>query len=108
MRIIAQLAEFVRDEAKGARQYAKMAVKLRTEHKEWKELSDLIYNMANTEVSHLDSVHTWLVKFIEKERKERTEPIPQGMLDVWSWQHEKMLEEMAETKAMLQSYAKMQ
>lgn len=34
------------------------------------------------------------------------EPIPQGMLDVWSWQHEKIIEELTEAKVMLQNYQK--
>lgn len=63
-------------------------------------------NSANSEMTHLDNMHSWIVKFIEKEKKERMEPIPQGMLDVWSWQHEKIIEELTEAKVMLQNYQK--
>ena len=72
-----------------------------------KELADLLYNMANTEATHLDNIHAWLVKYIDKERKERANAIPQGMLDVWEWEHQQMIDEMMESKMVLQNYSKM-
>ena len=71
------------------------------------DLLDLLWNMANTDASHLDSIHAWLVKYVEKEKKERIEPIPQGMLDVWDWEHQQMIEDMNKYKLVLQSYTKM-
>lgn len=103
MRIIANLSDFIKDEAKSVKMYAKMATKYKAENK---EIADMFFNMANTEMTHLDNMHSWIVKFIEKEKKERMEPIPQGMLDVWSWQHEKIIEELTEAKIMLQNYQK--
>lgn len=104
MRIIADLVRFMKDEAKSVKLYGDMAIKLKGEHK---ELADLMWNMANTEATHLDGLHAWLVKYIEKEKKERVEPIPQGMLDVWDWEHEQMIEDMREYKLNLQNYTKM-
>lgn len=85
-------------------QYGKMAVELKAENK---ELADMFYNMANIESTHLDNIYSWLVKFIDKEKKGRVDPIPQGMLDVWEWEHKQMIEEMMEAKVVLQSYQKM-
>lgn len=104
MKIIAELVSFVKDEAKAVKNYGKMAIRLKSENK---ELADLFYNMANTEAGHLDSIHNWLVKYIDKEKKERTEPIPQGMLDVWQYEHKEMVDCMTEAKVVLQNYQKM-
>lgn len=103
MRIIADLVRFVKSEAKSVKSYGNMAIKLKGENK---ELADLLWNMANTKATHLDSIHSWLVKYVEKEKKERVEPPPQGMIDVWNWEHEQMIEDMHEYKLVLQSYTK--
>lgn len=102
--MIGELAEFIKDEAKGIKKYAKMAIKLKAQNK---DLAELFYRMANTESTHLDSIHEWAVKYIEKERKERPDKIPQGMLDVWEWEHSQLVECLAESKLMLQKYEKM-
>lgn len=104
MKLIAKLSKFIRDEAKAVKCYGKMAIELKGENK---ELADMFYNMANTESTHLDNIHSWLVKFIEREKKERVEPIPQGMLDVWEWEHKQMIDDVMEAKLVLQNYQKM-
>ena len=104
MKIIAELVKFIKDEAGSVKEYGNMAIRLKHENK---ELADMFYNMASTESSHLDNIHMWIVKLIEKEKNERMEPIPQGMLDVWEWEHKQMIDELIEAKIVLQSYQKM-
>lgn len=104
MKVIAELVSFVKDEAKSVKKYGKMAIRLKAENK---ELADMFYNMANTESGHLDSIHNWLVKYIDKEKKERKENIPQGMLDVWQYEHKEMVDCLIEAKIVLQNYQKM-
>ena len=35
------------------------------------------------------------------------EPIPQGMLDMWEWQHEQIIEEITESKIKMEEYSKL-
>lgn len=104
MKIIAELSEFIKDELNGVKTYAKKAMELKAENR---ELADMFYGMANTEMTHLDNLHNWIVKLIDKTKKEGMRPIPQGMLDVWAWEHKRMIEEFNEVKILLQNYSKM-
>lgn len=103
MRIIKELSEYIKDEAHGARKYAKKAIKYKAENK---ELADMFYAMANTELEHLDKLHAWVVKFIEKQKSDGVK-IPQGMLDVWEWEHMQMISEISDLRIMLQGYSKL-
>lgn len=104
MRIIAELAKYLRDEAKSARKYTEMAIKYKHTNK---DLAEMFIGMAKTEKGHIDNIHVWLVKFIDKERKERLQPVPQGMMDVWEWEHQQMVEEAEELELLINNYQKM-
>lgn len=104
MKIIAELSHYIRDELEGVKEYANMAVKYKAEYP---ELAEMFYNMANNENTHIKGVHVWLVKFIDKTKKESMRPIPQGMLDVWAWEHHKMISELNEAEIVLQNYKKL-
>lgn len=104
MTMIGELSDFITDELSGVCKYAKMAMHLKAENK---ELAEMFFNMANAELLHLKNIHSWLVKFIEKERKEKADKVPQGMLDVWEWRHKKMIKKLAKAEMLLQSYQKL-
>lgn len=72
-----------------------------------KDLAEMFIGMAKAEKGHIDSIHVWLVKFIEKERKERLQPVPQGMMDVWEWEHQQMVEDAEELELLMNNYQKM-
>lgn len=103
MKVIAELSRYIKDELSGVKEYAKMAMEYKTEYP---ELAEMFYNMANNENTHVKNIHTWLVKFVDKTKKEGTRPIPQGMLDVWAWEHRRMIEELNEAEMVLQNYKK--
>lgn len=72
-----------------------------------KELADMFYGMATGEMSHLKNMHSWVVRFIDKEKKDGSRNVPQGMLDVWSWKHKKMIARFNEAEVVLQNYQKL-
>ena len=98
MKIIAELADYIKDEAKGARKYAKMAEKYKIENK---ELSDMFLALATTELEHLDKLHAWVVRCIAQE-KSSGKQIPQDMLYVWEYEHGQMIDEIVETKNLVE------
>lgn len=104
LKVIAELSEFIIDELKLIKKYAKFATKYKNTHK---ELADMFYGMANSKMTHLKNMHSWEVKFIDKQTKEQIKEIPQGMLDVWDWKHDRMIDEFNESEIMLQMYQKL-
>lgn len=102
MREIKEMTCQIKDELKGAKEYAKMAVRA-------KELGEtatgkMYYDMANDELRHAMNIHGMAVKLIEEKRKTNTPP--QYMLDMWKEEHDEYMEDTAKTKYMLSEYAK--
>lgn len=96
MKIIKKLSDYIDDELKGAKKYAKCALK----HKEKEpELAKLFYNMSLQEMEHVNELHKQVVAIIEKYRKESGDP-PASMTAVYNYLHEKHIDEAAEIKAM--------
>lgn len=104
MKIIADLCSFIEDELEGVETYAKMATQYKAENK---ELADMFLGMATAEMTHLKNMHLWVVKLIDKEKKEGKRDVPQGMLDVWAWEHKKMIERFNAAEVALQNYQKL-
>ena len=63
--------------------------------------------MATTEATHLKNLHTWLTKNVEKIKRETIKDIPQGMLDVWEWEHRELIKRFNEAEVILQNYQKL-
>ena len=96
MKIIKKLSDYIDDELKGAKKYAKCALK----HKEKDpELAKMFYNMSLQEMEHVNELHKQVVAFIDKYRKESGDP-PSSMMAVYNYLHEKHIDEAAEIKAM--------
>lgn len=104
MKLIGELCDFVEDELGGVVAYANMAVHYKSENK---ELADMFFDMANSEATHLRSIHAWIVKLIDKTKRDGEKQPPQGMLDVWTWKHRKLVQKFSEAEVALQSYTKM-
>ena len=104
MTIIADLSDFIEDELDAVVNYADMAVHYKSENK---ELADLLFNMANSEATHLRNLHVWIVKLIDKTKKEMPDKIPQGMIEAWSYKHKKLAKKFNRAEATLQNYSKM-
>ena len=95
---------FIEDELKGVEEYAEMATHYKAEYK---ELADVFYGMATSEMGHMKNLHGWVVRLIDKEKKDGTRNVPQGMLDVWAWKHKKMITRFNEAEIKLQNYQKL-
>lgn len=81
--------------------YAKEALILRNEHK---ELSDVYIKIAESHVSIYNMLHERMVFIIAEKRK--TETPPAVMLEIWNYEHEKLIKEFAEAKYLIEEYKK--
>lgn len=76
--------------------YAKNAVHYR---EEYPELSRVYADMAEQELTHANKLHEFVVKFINEVRRINEPPV--YMLEMWEEEHKEIIEEVAETKAMI-------
>lgn len=96
MKIIKCLAENIREEMHDAEKYAKMAL----EYKEqFPEMLDTFLTLSRQEVSHANMLHNHIVSLIRDYRAKNGDP-PAGMMAVYDWEHEKMIDNMAKVKAL--------
>lgn len=102
MKKIAMIVEDIREELRGAEHYAKLATQYKHEDE---DLADAYATMANQELSHVDALHTQVVRVIKKHRAEGNAP-PAGMMEVWNFEHERMVDSVAKVKMLLEMYKK--
>lgn len=100
MLLIKHLIEFMHDELEGANTYAECALKHSSDNK---ELANMFYRMASTEIDHYNLLHDAVTKQIAKYRTEHGEP-PVAMQAVYDWEHEKAIGEMLEVKRKLEMF----
>ena len=84
----------------GAMHYAKRAMEYKDSDR---ERADKYAEMAKTEMSHAETLHTMAVKMIQKYVMEGG-TAPAAMKAVWDWEHEKMIDEMGRVKSLLDMY----
>lgn len=101
MRILTNLLDKASDTLEEIEWYAKEALILRNEHK---ELSDVYIKIAESHVSIYNMLHERMVSIIAEKRK--TETPPAGMLELWKYEHEKLIKEFAEAKYLIDEYKK--
>lgn len=101
MKIIKLLAEQMKEELAGAKEYAMLATEFKTENP---TLAASYSKMAQDELAHANILHTEAVKAIEKQKT--VAPPPAIMLELWNIEHRYYVEHAATTKAMLDLYAK--
>lgn len=94
MREIEKIVDQIHDEIEGAENYYRCAI-------DYKETNSTIANtyidLAQVELTHVDKLHSIVVSLINK-AKETRKVIPTGMLEIWDWQHKKIVEEVEELK----------
>ena len=96
MKIIKCLVENIRDEMHDAEKYAKLAM----EHKaDYPELAETFLTLSKQEVNHANILHSQVERFIRNHREENGDP-PAAMMAVYDWEHEKMIDAMARTRAL--------
>lgn len=98
MKIIAKLVKLMYEEIDAADDYAELA----NEYKYIdKELSDIFIKLADGAITHVDAIHKITVKKIEESRAKDGEP-PKEMLIIWDYEHKKLIEELNETKVLIE------
>ena len=103
MKIIKELANDIRDELHGAEHYAKLAIRYKDEDR---GLSDTYAKLSEVEMSHAVTLHDQAVRIIRDRKEKMQDKVPAGMQAVWDWEHEKMLDDMARVRIMLDLYRK--
>lgn len=101
MKSIKRMADQMREELDGAKEYAILATELKSESQ---SAAQMYAKMAQDELGHANLIHAEAVKEIEKQRAIK-EP-PEIMKELWSIEHRYFMEHAAATKAMLELYAK--
>lgn len=96
MEIIKCLVENIRDEMHDAEKYAKLAMKYKAEYP---EMADTFVTLSKQEVNHATMLHNHAERVIRNYRDENGDP-PAAMMAVYDWEHEKMIDAMARTKAL--------
>ena len=100
MRIIKKMANQMKEEIAGAKEYAKLATHNKTDQP---TLAKDYYDMENDELRHADMLHTEVVKLIENQRA--IEPTPPVMLELWEYEHKEYVEEYGIAKNMIALYS---
>ena len=100
MKQIKELVEFISEELESAEEYAKLAIKHKSDNS---SLAKTFYDISMDEMRHVDLFHAEVVKLIEEHRRTHGEP-PASMLAVYDYLHEKHIEEAKEVKMYQNQY----
>lgn len=97
MKQIKELADHIRDELKDAENYAKNSAHYAPSDS---KLAGVYKQIAKQELDHVSMEHDEIVRLI-KTAKDSGMVIPDAMQEIWDWEHDRMLTEIAEVKTML-------
>ena len=101
MKILKDLIEKADDTLEEIEWYAEKAHHLRADHK---ELADTYIKIAEMHIGIYNMLHERMVALIAEKRK--TETPPASMLEIWNYEHEKLVKEFSEAKFMVEEYKK--
>ena len=100
MKAIKELTEMIAEELEGAENYAKNAIRYKTD---MPSLADVFYEISTQEMRHVTILHDEVVKIIKAYREKHGEP-PVAMQAIYDWQHEKQIQEAKEIKILQNQY----
>lgn len=95
MREIRDIAEDIREEIDGAKHYAELAAKMKGTM-----FADTYAEMARAELGHVDKLHNMAVQMINEQKAKGIVP-PASMKAVWDWEHDRMIDKVAQIKHIL-------
>ena len=97
MKLIQDLSEMIDEEIIDAHKYAKCAKKYKDEDP---ELSRTFAQLANEELSHMERLHTQVVRIIKDYREKHGDP-PATMMTIYNYLHERQIEKVAAVRMLL-------
>ena len=100
MHYLKGIIEHIREEVEDVRNYAETATVARTDHP---QLAALYAELGHEEMHHAERLHKMAVEMIERVRESGKEP-PAYMKAIWDFEHEMMIEDMAEAKVLLDMF----
>lgn len=100
MKIIKELSKRIKEELGDAEWYAEKALEHKADNP---EVADLYHHLAKAEMGHANDLHDKVVVLIRKASAEKE--VPPVMRELWSWQHEEIIEEQAEVMRLLDMYS---
>lgn len=100
MRIIKQLAAQIKDEVRGAHEYAMDALEYKVSDP---DLSRLYHELAKTEYDHANRLHEVVMRKVD-EADSAGFDVPESMIDSWEEKHREIIIKMAEAKTFIDMY----
>ena len=100
MKIIKDLSAMIEDELEGAENYAKYAIHHKADHP---MLSDVLFEISNQEMRHVNMLHEEVVKLIKDYRDKHGEP-PPAMQAIYDWMHNRQIEDAKGVKILQDQY----
>jgi hypothetical protein len=102
MKILKDLIKKSCDTLEEIEWYAEKAHHLRAEHK---ALADTYIEIAEMHIKVYTMLHSKMVTLIEERKRDGVE-VPKGMMEIWDYEHEKLIKEFAEAKYLIEEYKK--
>lgn len=91
-------ADYMQKELKHAYKFLDYAIEAKHQ---CPELFETYMKIAENEAANAESIHTVVVRMIEKAQTDPTNVPPQSMKDIWTWKHKEYVDEYAQFKAKL-------
>jgi hypothetical protein len=102
MRILTELIDKAEDTLDEIFFYGTKALHLKSD---MKQLADTFNKIAQMHVEIYGMLHTQMVNLINEKRKSGAEP-PVSMIEVWNYEHERLIKEFSEAKTIVEEYNK--
>ena len=102
MKILKDLIKKMDDTLEEIEFYGEKALHLKTEHK---TLGDTFIKIAEIHVEVFKMLHDRAIALINEKKQGGAEP-PKFMLDIWDYEHEKLIREFSEAKFLVEEYKK--
>lgn len=102
MKIIKELEEYIDDEIKDIKKYAKLATAVK---EEYPSLAQALYTISTQEDLHQSVLHSEVVKIIEEHRRVHGEP-PAAMKAIYDYLHQQSIDKLAEARTYQEIYKK--
>lgn len=100
MQLIKKLSAMIEDELDDAEKYVRCALN----HKEDRRpLAETFYALSLDELKHMNQLHEFVVRLIDEVRQSGT-PVPEGMMEMYEYLHERHIEHEKEIRILQKMY----